>query len=213
MFISLKYSGYNRHDEQSAAGPFLILMQPATDSAKYRNASPYCHECGLIREAHDRPLVPSCPEHGIVARLKAIGEAKRHSDDSLVDEILANEKYVDGCATCEARKEYASYCNDFRPHAIAYPLRGIVRYVRMRQFGQFMMGSAKVGKTRLVLSGSYGSDGLPKSVPDEVYEMGLPLPQELYEAWNKGGGWNSAGREGEAMRRWAKANLITGRKK
>ena len=69
------------------------------------------------------------------------------------------------------------------------------------------MGSAVVGKHRLGLSGSYGSDGLPKSVPDEVYEAGIELPQELYDAWNHGGGWNGAGSEATAMRAWALANF------
>jgi hypothetical protein len=87
---------------------------------------------------------------------------------------------------------------------ISYPLRAIVRYVRMKQFGHFMMGSAVVGKHRLILSGSYGSDGLPYTVKDdEVYEAGVELPQELFDKWNNGGGWNGAGSEAPAMRAWA----------
>ncbi|HEX5426534.1 MAG TPA: hypothetical protein VFW94_23505 [Candidatus Acidoferrales bacterium] len=125
MFITTKYSGYNRHGEQSAAGRFLILMQPNFDT-------------------------------------KLTGKQ---------------------------------------------PLRAVVRYVRLRQLGHFMMGSARIGKHRLSLSGSYGGDGLPVSVPDEVYQSGVELPQELYDAWNNGGGWNGAGSEAPAMRAWALATF------
>jgi hypothetical protein len=86
---------------------------------------------------------------------------------------------------------------------ISYPMRGIVRYVRMRQLGHFMMGSAVIGKHRITLSGSYGSDGLPKTVPDEVYEAGVEIPKELHDKWNTGGGWNCAGSEADDMRAWA----------
>lgn len=86
-------------------------------------------------------------------------------------------------------------------------LRAVVRHVRMTQFGHFMMGTVQVGPKRLTLSGSYGSDGLPITVSDEVWERGIPLPDELYDAWSTGGGWNSAGSEAQAMRQWALENL------
>jgi hypothetical protein len=71
-----------------------------------------------------------------------------------------------------------------------------------------MMGSAKLGDYQTTLSGSYGSDGLPETVPDDVYcRFGLELPDELYDAWNNGGGHNSAGSEAVAMRKWALENL------
>ena len=87
------------------------------------------------------------------------------------------------------------------------PMRCLVRHVALHQLGHWMMGFARVGKHRLTVSGSYGADGLPMSVPQEVYERGIPLPQELYEAWNKGGGWNSAGSEAPLMRKWALEHL------
>jgi hypothetical protein len=210
VFIQLKYSGYNRHGEQSAAGRFLILMQPDTfQSEKYPHWAEVC-KCGLRKHEHTViPHVPACAEHGIVARLRA----RAGGTEQELDAILAGEKYHPACAPCQAHRAYAEHCHQFFPPANpAPPLRAIVRYVRLRQLGHFMMGSARVGKTRLTLSGSYGHDGLPVTVPDEVYEAGAPLPPELYEAWNKGGGWNSAGSEAEAMRRWAKQNLIAARK-
>lgn len=214
MFVTLKYSGYNRHGEQSAAGLFLILMQPDIDSTKYPARSNHCTQCGATLDEHIRPVVGSCPNHGIAARLRALCNSKPEvslakQDQSQVDEILKAERHFPGCAECDAHREYISHCLLFKPTANHHPIRAIVRYVRMRQLGHFMIGSARIGKTRITLSGSYGSDGLPKTVPDEVYEAGTPLPQELYDAWNKGGGWNSAGNEREAMEKWAKQNLIT----
>lgn len=84
------------------------------------------------------------------------------------------------------------------------PIRGIVRTMVLKQLGHFMMGSARIGKHSITLSGAYGSDGLPCSVPQEVYDKGIDLPPELIEAWNKGGGWNGAGSEAPAMREWAR---------
>lgn len=81
-------------------------------------------------------------------------------------------------------------------------IRGIIRKVAMQQLGHWMMGKARIGGETVILSGCYGSDGLPKDVPRELWERGTPLPDELYDQWAKGGGWNSAGSEGSAMREW-----------
>lgn len=82
----------------------------------------------------------------------------------------------------------------------------IVRKVALRQLGHFMMGRANInGKWRSV-SGAYGSDGLPMSV-DKLPSDAVPLPVALYEAWNKGRGWNGAGSEATSMREWAIATF------
>ena len=86
-------------------------------------------------------------------------------------------------------------------------IRALVRKVAMHQCGHWMMGSAQAFGHRLSLSGSYGGDGLTVTVPREVFEQAVPIPQELHDAWNKGGGWNGAGSEAYAMRDWALANL------
>lgn len=100
--------------------------------------------------------------------------------------------------------------------------RGLVRSVEMRQSGHFMTGQleVKVGPDvhRIRLSGAYGADGLVRDVPRAVYELGKPLPVELREAWNKGGGHNSAGSEAGAMDAWARtlvypASTLYGRMK
>jgi hypothetical protein len=202
MFITSKYQGYNRHGAQIAAGYFLILMQPQWESSQYPHLETTCRVCGKGKDAHQTsiPYVPACPKHGIVARLRA----RRDGTEAELDAILnASERFLTGCAQCGAHKAYAANCFSFTPNSITYPIRAIVRYTRLRQFGHFMMGFARVNGHRLTLSGSYGSDGLPMSVPDVVYNLGTELPQDLYDAWNKGGGWNSAGSEAPSMRQWA----------
>jgi len=88
------------------------------------------------------------------------------------------------------------------------PIRALVRKVSMHQCGQWMMGSAKAFGHKITLSGSYGGDGLPTSVPQEVYDKATPVPQELIDAWNNGGGWNSAGSEAPAMAEWARKTFM-----
>ena len=86
-------------------------------------------------------------------------------------------------------------------------LRCVVRQVALSQLGHWMMGSTRIGKEKVTLSGSYGHDGLPVMVEHTTYLRGVLLPEELFDLWNKGGGWNSAGSESEAMRKWALENL------
>lgn len=78
----------------------------------------------------------------------------------------------------------------------------IVRKVALRQLGHFMMGRANIAGKRESVSGSYGNDGLPVTVA-KLPRDAIPLPGELFDAWNTGGGWNGAGSEAQAMRDWA----------
>ena len=109
-------------------------------------------------------------------------------------------------------------------------LRAIVRSVALRQFGHWMMGCARVFGKTLTISGAYGSDGLPKNLDrlyyhfddnykvvqdcpewvERVWNSAIPLPAELYDAWNNGGGWNSAGSEAQVMRQWTLENFSIG---
>jgi hypothetical protein len=87
-------------------------------------------------------------------------------------------------------------------------VKAMVRSVRLHQCGHWMMGRIKIDGYTMSLSGSYGHDGLICTVPDDIYRRcGLDLPQELYDAWAKGDGWNSAGSEAPCLRSWALANL------
>ena len=78
----------------------------------------------------------------------------------------------------------------------------VVRKVALRQFGHYMMGRANLNGKWYTVSGPYGNDGLPMDV-ERLPADAKPLPPALFEAWNKGGGWNSAGSEAPAMREWA----------
>jgi hypothetical protein len=89
----------------------------------------------------------------------------------------------------------------------AAPIRCVVRKVALSQLGHFMVGRANIGGRWISVSGSYGHDGLPLPVPPAVYLRGVILPDNLRDAWDKGGGWNGAGAEAEAIRSWALANL------
>lgn len=90
-------------------------------------------------------------------------------------------------------------------------IRAIVRKVSMEQCGHFMMGVARVKGKTISISGSYGSDGLPinedwTSETEKAFDIAIPLPDYLHEAWNKGGGHNSAGSEAKLMAQWANDN-------
>jgi hypothetical protein len=86
-------------------------------------------------------------------------------------------------------------------------MNGIVRKVALKQFGHWMMGTARIKNTSIIVSGAYGRDGLPVSVTKKIFDMGKPIPKELYDKWNDGGGWNSAGNEADDMRKWALENF------
>ena len=83
-----------------------------------------------------------------------------------------------------------------------------VRKVALRQLGHFMLGRVNLCGKWHTVSGTYGSDGLPMIV-DALPKDAKPLPRALYDAWNKGGGWNDAGSEASAMRDWAIVNFRT----
>lgn len=81
--------------------------------------------------------------------------------------------------------------------------RALVRKVALQQLGHFMMGTARVFNQSLTISGAYGNDGLPISVGKDIYDKAVPVPRDLYDLWNKGGGWNSCGSEADEMTAWA----------
>lgn len=93
------------------------------------------------------------------------------------------------------------------------PIKACVRKVALHQAGHWMMGTARIYDQSYTVSGSYGADGLTMSVPQEVYDrLPVTLPDDLRDAWNKGGGHNSAGGEAQQMREWALENLEALRK-
>ena len=89
----------------------------------------------------------------------------------------------------------------------ATEIRAVVRKVTLRACGPWMMGHARIKGRTVTLSGAYGGDGLPVTVPSEIFTEGSPLPPQLFEKWSTGGGHNCAGTEAPAMRKWALENL------
>lgn len=111
-------------------------------------------------------------------------------------------------------------------------LRALVRYARMSQLGNFMMASVTVSvgttKHEIVLSGTYGADGLPKEMTEVdvhaplvsgqglptkerwpgLWERLHPVPEDLQDAFWAGGGHNTSGTEGPALRSWARNNRV-----
>lgn len=103
-------------------------------------------------------------------------------------------------------------------------LRCIIRYTHFEQFGNWMMGNVRVGNARLVLSGDYGSDGLPFNLTSAFQINGSKeerisleyanalflsfhkLPVKLQCALWDGGGWNQGGTERELLKKWALEN-------
>jgi hypothetical protein len=87
-------------------------------------------------------------------------------------------------------------------------LRACVRQVALEQVGHFMMGTARIGGQQFSVTGSYGNNGLPMSVPDGIWKhYGVDVPDELYEEWKNGGGHNAAGAEAGPLREWAVEEL------
>ena len=117
--------------------------------------------------------------------------------------------YYDSDGTQRARR--GPFLLFLQPPGVAgcdAPIKCAVRKVALHQFGHFMMGTARLYGHSLTVSGTYGHDGLVCEVPADVYNRApMALPPELVEAWNKGGGHNSAGSEAAAVRKWALENL------
>lgn len=113
---------------------------------------------------------------------------------------------------CTPGRKVKSFTSDYEYYIADYngakaPIRCIIRKVALEQLGHWMMGYARAFGHTITISGDYGSDGLPKNVDREVWNKAIPLPDELYDAWNDGGGWNSCGSEAPLMRQWALENF------
>lgn len=133
--------------------------------------------------------------------------------------IQPTRTYYQGTELCASRGLFLILCHPKLPgykHADYFTeTRALVRKVALRQCGHWMMGTARAYGHSLTLSGSYGADGLILEVPQEVYDRAFPVPRELMEAANNGGGWNSAGSKADLFRKWALNHLpeLTGKVK
>jgi hypothetical protein len=112
-------------------------------------------------------------------------------------------------------------------------LRCLVRHVRLRQCGYWMMGSVQIGPHRFSLSGDYGADGLPIHLPhlynfskgaggrrslteDEqraLWDSFHPIPDDLQDEFWSGGGHNEGGAERSGLRAWARPQVRALRKR
>ena len=119
--------------------------------------------------------------------------------------IYGTSTYYKGTAQCSRKAPFLILIQHKNKPIGPDNFRALVRMVAMEQCGHWMMGRARVKGQTLILSGSYGSDGLPYTTDkDDVFDMAVPVPARLYELWAKGEGWNSAGSEAEEMAKWAR---------
>lgn len=87
-------------------------------------------------------------------------------------------------------------------------LYGCVRTVALEQLGHFMMGTARVGGQRIVVSGAYGSDGLPldwDGLTSRARRFFIPVPPKASVAYWQGNGWSGAGSEYDTLAKWARS--------
>lgn len=117
--------------------------------------------------------------------------------------IEPTRRYYKGGAQCIARARFLLLVQPEGYEHRKDPIRALVRKVALHQCGHWMMGTARAFGHSITISGSYGGDGLPRTVPLEVYKRAVEVPPELIEAWDKGGGWNSCGTEAPLMQKWA----------
>jgi len=120
----------------------------------------------------------------------------------------------DGCQC--SRGSFLVVCQDPESKALRPELRAILRSVILKQFGPWMMGQTKVCGHEIVLSGAYGSDGLPIHLPhknldpdsvSKIWEMLHPIPDNLQTAFWEGGGHNTCGSEAPLMKEWGLKNI------
>ena len=201
MFIEQSPRGYDRSGQQVVRrARFLILMSLGLERTEV--TCTLCAGSGQIpfeadardTEGRIRPCYHCLPIEC------AACERKGYTYDE------ASGKPAETCAPCKG-KGYLGPSGRSVKYIHHTEIRALVRKVAMQQFGHFMMGSARAFGHRISLSGSYGGDGLTVTVPREVFDKAIPIPQELHDAWNKGEGWNSAGSEAPLMQKWALANL------
>ena len=88
-------------------------------------------------------------------------------------------------------------------HLRCFARKVIVGHV---DFG-WAIGEARIYNKAVVVRGDYGNDGCPISLPKEIWEKGLLLPARLNKLWRERRGWNRAGDEEDAIRKWAQGNI------
>lgn len=94
-------------------------------------------------------------------------------------------------------------------------LGAAVRYVKLRQLGHWMMGTMRIGKTSVTVSGPAGNDGLPIDLQTHTFRMRgchtvegkflTQVPADLAERyWANTDGWNDLGSMTGPFLKWAR---------
>lgn len=189
MFIKQSQSGYNRSGEQFVRGSFLMVFSHNPYKWEKENNEPHFADHGKTFD------VVNGEGFTIKKTCQCAGQSPYTYDEA-----------------SKVPKFYLKYCpvhgSEYKhmPSELSRVLYACVRHVSLRQFGHFMMGTARIAGQSVTVSGSYGSDGLPMD-----YEKLTPLaraklvrvPDELTEQFWAGGGHNCAGEEAPAIRQWA----------
>lgn len=177
MFIKASQGGYNRQGEQFSRGSFLLV---------------FSHNEYKWEEQNNK----SHPD------LNGQWLTVTNGDNFLLSKPCTCDDRNWTLKHCEAHKhEWRSM-----PAELHQKLYACVRHVSLRQFGHFMMGTAKIKGQSVTVSGSYGGDGLPmdyEKLTPEARTALVELPEDLANEFWAGGGHNSAGKESAAMREWA----------
>jgi len=130
--------------------------------------------------------------------------------------FINGRSWCDSDGTQHGRGKFLMLFEDPNSNELRMPLRACVRTVSLVQLGHFMMGQVRLAGKKIILSGAYGSDGLPitllhKDVPEEaanhIWESLSDVPSDLQTSFWEGGGHNSTGSEADAMKKWALDNL------
>lgn len=117
------------------------------------------------------------------------------------------ERYCDSHGTQFVRK--SNYLLFVQTKAMDSEIRAVVRKVALKQWGHWMMGTARMFGESITVSGSLGSDGLPQTVSQEIFDRACLIPEEVLQVWKQDTGHNGIeAKTHNALSLWAKENLI-----
>ena len=191
MYLRPSGAYYVGTEQRSRRAPFLILFS-WNDYKALDEIRASCADCIGLISAYDRAIA------GV-----------RDINDPAPEAI---EAYKLACTIgrghCEAHtgirsgvaKELYTYPNG-KPK-----LWATVRSVALQQCGHFMMGCARIGGASISISGSCGSDGLPRDyqeVPKAYRDRLVEVPEAVAAVYWSDNGHNTIGSAAPTMRDWA----------
>lgn len=171
------------------------------------------------------PLDEGCEVRMYISDARGYYDRDGQQRVAKADFIILMHPKNDRCQKCDEDREYHPYdegnkveyrmvdgedrkcctiCGTPITDSLDFPIRAIVRKVALQQSGPWMIGTARAFGKSIHISGSYGNDGLTRNVDWDVYSKGEKLPDELYQLWKHGGGWNGAGSEASEMAKFGR---------